>query len=79
MCKIINIRCIAASTLETWDSDSTWYSALDGTRWLHIVGDCLQVAFRVADRLLEANESVIIKGNTEICFVTLQLYILQHD
>ena len=53
---------VSVNLQEVQSSDMSWFSTLDSTRWLYLVSVCLTTACGVAEKLVDKNLTVVIRG-----------------
>lgn len=75
-------QCMPATNKDLWNSDLTWYSALENCQWLRVVSIALQVAYEIVEKLSFENRSVVIRekdGATDFSPVVSSLTQLMMD
>ena len=50
------------SMKEVWESDNSWYSSVENTRWPATIAVCLSTAYKIMEIMIRSAEHVIIKG-----------------
>ena len=53
---------VLVSMKEVWETDSTWYSSVENTRWPSVIAVCLSTAYRAMEIMIRSAEHVILKG-----------------
>ena len=52
----------AVSTKDVQESDNSWYSMVESSRWLHTVSTCLHIASNIAKDIASKGKTVVMKG-----------------